>query len=102
LIKGPNQLDERIPIEVRIEVIVIDGELTTEVIHDVWGSQPACFVYADRRIMGFRRRPGSDEPDAQVIEDGPDHRWIFDATADRMGPGHFGQTKGSTSYIFFK
>jgi hypothetical protein len=27
---------------VPIEVIVIDGELTTDVIHDVWGSRPAC------------------------------------------------------------
>jgi hypothetical protein len=26
---------------VRIEMIVIDGELTAEVIHDVWGSRPA-------------------------------------------------------------
>ncbi|MFH1954361.1 MAG: hypothetical protein ABIL06_22425 [Pseudomonadota bacterium] len=65
---------------VPIEVIVIDGELTTDVIHDVWGSRPACFVYADRRIMDFRRRPGPDEPDAHVIEDGPDHRRIFNAT----------------------
>src|SRR3972149_8103975 len=62
---------------VPIEVIVIDGELTTDVIHDVWGSRPACAVDTDRRVMDFRRRPGSriksgigsDEPDAQVIED---------------------------------
>jgi hypothetical protein len=54
-------------------MIVIEGELTIEVIHDVWGSRPACFVYADRPVMDFQRRPGLDEPDAQVIEDGPDH-----------------------------
>ena len=29
--------------------------------------------------MDFRRRPGPDEPDAQVMEDGPDHRGIFGA-----------------------
>jgi hypothetical protein len=65
-----------------MEVIVIDGELTTDVIHDVWGSRPACFVYADRRVMDFRRRPGPDEPDAHVIEDGPDDRRVFDAADD--------------------
>ena len=32
------------------------------------GNLLACFVYADRRIMGFRWRHGPDEPDAQVIE----------------------------------
>ena len=30
----------------------------------------------------FRLRPGPDEPDAQVIEDGLDHRRVFDAAAD--------------------
>jgi len=32
--------------------------------------------------MDFRWRPGPDEPDAQVIEDGPDHRRVFDAADD--------------------
>ena len=63
-----------------IKVIVIDGELTTDVIHDVWGSRPACAVHTDRRVMDFRRRPVPDEPDAHVIEDGPDHRRIFDGS----------------------
>ena len=67
-------------------MIVIDGELTAEVIHDVCGSRPACFVYADRRIMDFRRRPGPDEPDAQMFEDVPDHRRVFDAADDPHGP----------------
>ena len=49
----------------------MDGELTTDVIHDVWGSRPACAVHADKRVVDFRRRPGPDEPDAQVIEDVP-------------------------------
>ncbi len=35
--------------------------------------------------MDFRRRPGPDEPDAQVIEDGPDHRRVFDAADDPHG-----------------
>jgi hypothetical protein len=48
---------------VRIEVIVIDGELTTVVIHDVCGGRPAC---ADRRIMDFRGRLGPDEPNAHI------------------------------------
>jgi len=65
-------------------MIVIDGELTTEVIHDVWGRRPACFVYEDRRIMGFRRRPGPNEPNAQMFEDVPDDRRVFDA-ADLCG-----------------
>jgi hypothetical protein len=30
-------------------------------------------------------RPGHDEPDAQVIEDGPDHRRVFDAADDPHG-----------------
>ena len=63
-------------------MIVIDGELTTDVIHDVWGSRLACALHADRRVMDFRRRPGSDQPDAQMIEDGPDHRRVFDAADD--------------------
>jgi hypothetical protein len=74
---------------VRIEMIVIDGELTAEVIHDVWGSRPACFVYADRRIMDFRRRPGPDEPDAHVIEDVPDYRRVFDAADNPHGSQTF-------------
>jgi hypothetical protein len=73
--------------KVPIEVIVIDGELKTDIIHDVWGSRPACVVHAaDRRVMDFRRRPGPDEPDAQVIEDGPDHQWVFDEADDLHGP----------------
>jgi hypothetical protein len=35
--------------------------------------------------MDFRRRPEPDEPDVQVIEDGPDHRRIFDAADDPHG-----------------
>ena len=66
-------------------MIVIDGELTTDVIHDVWGSRPAFAVRTDSRVMDFRRRPGPDEPDAQVIEDGPDHRRVFDADDDPHG-----------------
>jgi hypothetical protein len=68
-------------IRIRIEVIIA-GELTAEVIHDVWGSRPACFVYADRRVMGFRRRPGPNQPDAHVIEDVPDDRRVFDAAKE--------------------
>ena len=52
---------------VPIEVIVIDGELTTDVIHDVWGSRPDCAVDTDRRVMGFRRRPGSPPPRGQAL-----------------------------------
>ena len=63
----------------------MDGELTTDVLRDVWGSPPACTVHTDRRVMDFRRRPGPDEPDAQVIEDGPDHRKVFDADDDPHG-----------------
>ena len=47
---------------VPIEMIVIDGELTVDVIHDVWGSLTYCAVQADRRVMAFRRRPCSCEP----------------------------------------
>ena len=36
-------------------------------------------------VLCIRRRPGPDEPDAQVIEDGPDHRRVFDAAADPHG-----------------
>jgi hypothetical protein len=32
--------------------------------------------------MDFRWRPGPDKPDAQVIEDGPDDRRVFDAADD--------------------
>ena len=63
-------------------MIVFDGELTTDVIHDVWGSRPACAVHTDRRVMDFRRRPGPDEPDAKMLENGPDHRRVFDAADD--------------------
>ena len=42
-------------------------------------------VFSDWRVMDFRRRPGPNEPDAQVIEDGPDHRRVFDAAADPHG-----------------
>ena len=38
-------------------IAVIDGELTTDVIHDVWGSRSACAVHTDRRSIYFRRRP---------------------------------------------
>ncbi len=69
----------------RIEMMVIDGKLTTEVIYDVRGSRPACFVYAYRRAVGFRWRCGPDEPDAQVIGDGADHRRVFDAADDAHG-----------------
>lgn len=63
----------------------IYAELTTEVIHDVWCSRPACFAYAGRQIMGFRGRPGPDELDVQLIEDGPDDRRVFDAADDPRG-----------------
>jgi hypothetical protein len=39
-------------------------------------------VFSDWRVMDFRQRPGPDEPDAQVIEDNPDHRRVFDAADD--------------------
>ena len=42
-------------------------------------------VFSDWRAMDFRRRPGPDEPDAQVIEDGPDHRRVFEADDDPHG-----------------
>jgi hypothetical protein len=29
-------------------------------------------VFPDWRVMDFRRRPGSDEPDTQMLEDVPD------------------------------
>ena len=35
--------------------------------------------------MDFRRRPGPDEPDAQMIKDGQDHRRVFDAAYDPHG-----------------
>jgi hypothetical protein len=34
---------------VPIKGIVMDGQLTTDVLHDVWGSRPACAVHADRQ-----------------------------------------------------
>ena len=42
-------------------------------------------VVGGLRVMDFRRRPGPDEPDAQMIEDGPDHRRVFDAADDPHG-----------------
>jgi hypothetical protein len=64
----------------------MDGELTTDVLHDVWGSPPACAAHTDpRRVMDFRRRPGPDELDAKMLEDGPDHRRVFDAADDPHG-----------------
>jgi hypothetical protein len=38
---------------VPIKGIVMDGELTTDVLHDVWGSRPARAVHTDRRVMDF-------------------------------------------------
>ena len=35
--------------------------------------------------MDFRRRPGPDEPDAKMLENGPDHRRVFDAADDPHG-----------------
>ena len=64
-------------------MIVIDGELTTVVIHDVCGGRPVC---TGRRIMDFRGRPGPGEPNAQIFEDVPDDRWVFDAADDPHGP----------------
>jgi hypothetical protein len=76
---------------VRIEVIVIEGKLTAEVIHDVYGCRPAC---ADRRIKDFRGRPGPDEPNAQIFEDVPDDRWVFDIADDPHGPLTFRTDQG--------
>ena len=42
-------------------------------------------VFSDWRIMDFRRRPRPDQPDSQMLEDGPDHRRVFDADADPHG-----------------
>lgn len=64
-------------------MIVIEGELTTGVIHDVCGGRSAC---AEGRIMDFRRRPGPDEPDAEIFEDVPDDRRILNGTDDPHGP----------------
>jgi len=36
--------------------------------------------------MDFRRRPGPDEPNAQIFEDVPDDRRVFDGTDDPHGP----------------
>jgi|SRR3990172_10091949 len=69
---------------VPIKVIVIDGKLRN-FIHDVWGGRSACAVHADRRVMDFRWRSGSDQPNAQMFEDGPDNRRIFDADDDPHG-----------------
>jgi hypothetical protein len=43
------------------------------------------------------RRPEPDEPDAQVIEDGPDDPMLM---MTHMAPLHFGQIKGSTFPAF--
>jgi hypothetical protein len=51
-------------------------------------------VFSDWRVMDFRRRPGPDEPDAQVIEDGPDHRRVFDAADDPHGALTFRTDQG--------
>lgn len=69
---------------VPIEVLVIDGELRN-IIHDALGNLIARFVHTDRRVMDFWRRSGSDQPNAQMFEDGPDNRRIFDAADDPHG-----------------
>ena len=69
----------RVPIKPAI--VLIDGKLRN-FIHGVWGSRSACAVHADRRVMDFRRWSGSDQPNAQMFEDGPDNRRIFDAADD--------------------
>ena len=74
-------------------MIVIEGELTTGVIHDVCGGRSAC---AEGRIMSFRWRSGPYQPNAQMFEDIPDDRRILNGTDDPHGPLTF-QTKGSTS-----
>jgi len=71
-------------LRVPMEVIGMRGDLR-DVIRDGWGSRPACAVHTDRRVMDFWRRPGPDEPEAQVIEDSPDHRRVFDAADDPHG-----------------
>lgn len=71
---------------IRIEVIVIEGELTTVVINDVCGGRPAC---PEGRIMDFRRRLGPDEPNAHIFEDVPDDQRILDGTDDPHGPLKF-------------
>jgi hypothetical protein len=52
----PQNMECGIDDDGRIKGIVIDGDLR-DVIHDIWGSLPACAVHTDRRIMDFRRRP---------------------------------------------
>ncbi len=66
-----------------IKVIVIDGELR-DVIRDGWGRRPACTGQADRGVVDFRRRPGSDEPNAQMFEDVPEDRRVFDTWEEKL------------------
>ena len=61
-------LDLALYLKVPIEVLVIDGELRN-IIHDALGNLIARFVHADRRVMDFRRRSGSDQPNAQMLRD---------------------------------
>ena len=91
----------RVPIKPAIAVI--DGKLRN-FIHDVWGSRSACAVHAERRVMDFRWRSGSDQPNAQMFEDGPDNRRIFDAADDPYGaltsPPSRGQASGRPGDLF--
>ena len=48
-------------LSIPIDVVVMNGDLR-DVIRDGWGSRPACAVQAGRRVMDFRRRPGSYQP----------------------------------------
>ena len=69
---------------VQIEAIVLDGELRN-IVHVALENLLACFVYADRRVMDFRRRPGPDQPNAQMFEDVPNDRRVFNAADDPHG-----------------
>jgi hypothetical protein len=90
-----------------IEVIVVERQLRV-FICNVWCGIPARVVYADRWVMDFRRRPGSDQPDAQMLEDGPDHYRVFDAADDPHGAlalwadqrVHFIPGQGSSCLIY--
>jgi hypothetical protein len=42
-------------------------------------------VFSDWRVMDFRRRPGPDEPDAQVIEDGSYYLAVLNEADDPHG-----------------
>jgi hypothetical protein len=46
-------------------------------------------VYEDRRVLGFRRRPGPDQPNAQMFEDSPDDRRGFNIADDPHDPQTF-------------